>query len=360
MNSRNIAWLVVGAVALPSLALGDPPTPTPMATTPPVPAADAAATSPAAPTVAAPALMVDTPTAAATSAPMVAAPAIPDAAPMASVPVAPVVVVLPDPVAGDSVTTVLTALGKPNGVITLPDKYLMMFDRGNVVMSPQDVVLETRLTPLAVYTARLTEQVAEENDRRNAKAHADALLDLLLNDPSYVAMSTRDRLLALAKFDRDHPGSDAHQDYLDLLAVYAAEQATHAKVADLQTQAADARAQALFAQQQAANIEQQLRLAQMQTAAAQQQAAAAQRQAAIAQQTNVMGVVGVGGPVVRTGTGGIVITGGGVPIQKQPPTINNNSINNVPPKGVEIVLPDGTIKYIPGNSTNNGNPPTYF
>jgi hypothetical protein len=73
-----------------------------------------------------------------------------------------------------------------------------------------------------------------------------------------------------------------------------------------------------------------------------------------------MGVVGVGGPVVRTGTGGIVITGGGVPIQKQPPTINNNSINNVPPKGVEIVLPDGTIKYIPGNSTNNGNPPTYF
>lgn len=271
------------------------------------------------------------------------------------------VVVLPDPAPGDSVATVLAALGKPNGVITLENKYLMMFDRGNVIMSLQDVVLETKLAPLASYTARLTEKVAEENDRRNARARANALLDLLLNDPTYVAMSTRDRLLALVRFDRDHPGSDAHQDYLDLLAVYAAEQATHAKVNELQNQAADARAQTIYAQQQAALVEAQLRVAQQQTAAAQMQAADAQHQAALArQQTNMPGVVATGGPVVRTGTGGIAIVGGGVPAQSPPVIINKNTIRNVPPQGVQIVMPDGTIKYIPGNSTTGANHTAYF
>jgi len=342
MNARFVAWLVVGLTTLPSLAFGDTPTPAPAAA--PSTAVPADVSSP-----------TTTPTSPAptTQAAADSSASAPATTPDASAPV-PTVVLLPDPVPGDSVTSVLAALGKPNGVITLPDKYLMMFDRGNVIMSLQDVVLETKLTPLAVYTAKLSEQVAEENDRRNAKARTNALLDLLLNDPSYVAMSTRDRLLALIRFDREHPGSDAHQDYLDLMAVYAAEQATHAKVAEYQSQAADARAQAIFAQQQAAEVQKQLELAKQQTALAQQQAVTAQRQAAAnAQQTNSAGVVNGGGVAVRTGTGGIVITGGtGVPIQRQQPVIINNSITNVPPQGLRIVLPDGTVKFIPGS--NNG------
>jgi hypothetical protein len=271
-------------------------------------------------------------------------------APAASAPV----VVLPDPIPGDTVTTVLAALGKPNGVITMPDKYLMMFNRGNVVVSLQDVVLETRLEPLAEYTARLAEQVAAQNDARDAQARANALLDLLLNDPNYVAMATRDRLLALARFDREHPGSDAHQDYLDLLAVYAAEQAGNAKVAEYQNQAAAARAQAIVAQQQAANVAQQLQLAQQQTAAAQQQTAAAQQQVATAQTPPVVQQTGV---VILGNTGGGLHNGG--PGQR-PPVINNNTITNVPPQGLEVILPNGTIKYIPGSANGGGNHTTYF
>jgi hypothetical protein len=363
MNARYVAWLVVGAAALPSLALGyDTPTPAPAASSTPAPMVDASTVLPPA---AAPAAPVAPPSLDATAPETltVAAPTTTETTTIPSVPATPAVTVA-DPVPGDSVATVLTALGKPNGVITLPDKYLMMFDRGNVVMSLQDIVLEVRLTPLAAYTAKLAEQVAEENDRRNASARANALLDLLMNDPGYIAMSTRDRLLALTRFDRDHPGSDAHQDYLDLLAIYAAEQATHAKVVDLQNQAAEARAETIAAQEQAAKVAAQLQFAQQQTVAAQQQAAQAsallaQQQAGYGQQTTV--VVG-NGPTLRTGAGGIAITGGGnMPFQQSPPpgAPSNHSINNVPPQGLEIVMPDGTIKYIPGNSTS-GNHSAYY
>jgi hypothetical protein len=349
MNARYVAWLVVGTTALPCLAFGDTPTPAPIAAAGSTPVADVSTpATPVAPEI--PTVIM----------PAAAGPADATTTPPTTV------AALPDPVPGDSVAGVLAALGKPNGVINMPDKYLMMFDRGNVVMSLQDVVMETKLMPLAGYTAKLAEQVAEENDRRTAKARVNALLDLLLNDPSYIAMSTRDRLLALTRFDREHPGSDAHQNYLDLLAVYAAEQSTTAKVADYQNQAADARAQALFAQQQAASIEEQLKQAQQQAALAQQQAATAQRQAANPQQTNnntVVGgvtVVSGGGPIVRAGNGGIVITGGAGlnSRQPQPMIINNNSITNVPPQGVRIVMPDGSIKFIPGSAS--GNHTVYF
>ncbi len=364
-----MAWLVAGAAALSNFARGDTTAAAPAAASAQTPATQTAgaatAPTPVDPQVSATPTATATAVAPTTTSPAVAVPTTTDQATtppavMASAPLSPAVA-LPDPIPGDSVTSVLAAMGKPNGVITLPDKYLMMFDRGNIVMSLQDVVLESKLMPLPVYTAKLAEQVAEENDRNNARARANALLDLLLNDPSYVAMSTRDRLLALARFDREHPGSDAHQDYLDLLAVYAAEQATSAKVVELQGQAADARAQAIYAQQQAASIQQQLLLAQQQTAAAQAQAAAAQRQAVIVQQSNAGGVVGPNGPILRTGNG-IAIGGGGIPTQKPPPPtiINNNSITNVPPQGVEVILPNGTIKFIPGNTTSGGNHTTYF
>ncbi len=185
-----------------------------------------------------------------------------------------------DPVVGDPVNTVFSTLGRPNGVITNPDKSnLLMFERGTVVIADGKVT-EVKLMPMATYNAKLAAEASVEADRQANAARSNALLQGLLADPAYAAMSTRDRMAVLTKFDREHPGSDAKKYLADLTSVYSAEQLVQSHIADLQNQVNQARAQATMYQQQVQDAQQKLRSAQENQAILKAQADAARNQAA--------------------------------------------------------------------------------
>jgi hypothetical protein len=173
---------------------------------------------------------------------------------------APVTPPAPDPQVGQPESAVLAAFGQPQGRIEAPDKTILIYPRGQVMLS-EGVVIETHLMDAATYAADLARQAAANAANAAASAHLNALLDALLTDPAYLALSTRDRLLALVRFERDHPGADIQADYDALLKIYATEQAAQAQanaqvnaaaIAQSQTPLAAAQAQATTAQAQAA------------------------------------------------------------------------------------------------------------
>lgn len=328
-----------------------------------------------------------------TSAPAPAAPA-PSAAAAAPMNMTPIPGA-PDPVVGDAVNVVFNALGRPNGVITNPDKSnLLMYDRGTVIIANGKVV-EVKLMPMATYNAKLAAEAAADADRQANTARANALLQVLLADPSYLASSTRDRMAALAKFDREHPGSDAKKYISDLNSVYSAEQLAQAHIADLQNQVNQARNQASLYQQQVADAQRRLQEALRNKAAADQQATAAAQQAQIAQSqgtanasplvtpnasngSNTQGSkVGQNGAVLTPNSFGVTppitpgatppITPGATPpitpgvtppiapgvnppiTPGVTPPITPGVNSSVPPGGKWVTDPDGTPRYVPGN-----------
>lgn len=90
----------------------------------------------------------------------------------------------PDPVVGDPVNTVFSTLGRPNGVITNPDKSnLLIFERGTILIADGKVA-EVKLMPMATYNAKLAAEAAVEADRQATIARANALLQGLVSDPA--------------------------------------------------------------------------------------------------------------------------------------------------------------------------------
>ncbi|HVU37484.1 MAG TPA: hypothetical protein VHC95_04065 [Opitutales bacterium] len=285
----------------------------------------------------------------------------------------------PDPVVGDAVNVVFNALGRPNGVITNPDKSnLLMYDRGTVIIA-NGKVAEVKLMPLATYNAKLAAEAAADADRQASSARANALLQVLIADPAYQVMSTRDRMAALAKFDREHPGSDAKKYLADLNVVYSSEQMAQAHITDLENQVNQAKNQANLYQQQVADAQRRLQEALRNKAAADQQASLASQQAQLAQSqgaasksplvttnagpgSNTAGSkVGQGGAVLTPnsfGTTPPVAPGATPPIAPGAtppiapgvnPPITPGPNSSVPPGGKWVTDPDGTPRYIPGN-----------
>jgi hypothetical protein len=160
------------------------------------------------------------------------------------------VAISPDPQLGETEVQVYMLLGRPAGYVQTPLRITLMYGRGTVTLR-QGVVTEVALMSEADYEVRLAQQAAGDAQCQAQHLRANALLDELMNDPNYIAMSTRDRLLALERFDREHPGSDADKFYDDLMAVYDAEQAAQDHLNALQAQLAQARAQTAAAQAQA-------------------------------------------------------------------------------------------------------------
>ena len=198
MKTRYTPLIAAALLALP-LALAAESTPdatSPMAGAMPLPPQPGAAAEP---------VLVPTPPAA-TPAPTPAEASAPAPAPATTT----------DPLPGDSVTHALQILGRPNGQFDMSDEVLYMFDRGTVMVSAAGIVEEVNLTPLANYEKIKAEEAQEQTEMQATHVRANALLDMLLSDPSYQSLATRDRILALHKFDRDHPGSDAPQDIKDL------------------------------------------------------------------------------------------------------------------------------------------------
>lgn len=188
-----------------------------------------------------------------------------------------------DPVVGDPVNTVFATLGRPNGVISNPDKSnLLIFERGTVVIADGKVT-EVKLMPLSTFNAKLAAEASVEADRQANTAKVNALLQGLVSDPAYAAMSTRDRMTVLAKFDREHPGSDAKKYLADLTSVYSAEQLVQSHIADLQNQVNQAKSQATLYQQQVMDAKQKLDAALKNQATLAAQADAARAQAALTQ-----------------------------------------------------------------------------
>jgi len=267
----------------------------------------------------------------------------------------------PDPAVGDPVNSVLTALGRPNGVITLPDKSnMLVYDRGTIIIANGKVV-ELNLMPLANYNAKLAADAAVDSERQASLARSNALLQMLVSDPSYQTMSTRDRMTALAKFDREHPGSDARKYLTDLTAVYSAEQLVQAHIQDLQNQLAQAKAQDNAMQQQVSDTQKRLQDAQQrvtQADLARQQAAQVQSQP----NNNTSPLVMMNNtPGSKAGAGGVVLTPnsfGTMPTLVPAPTAQPPapSTTTVPAndQGQWVLDPDGTtLHYVPGaaNST---------
>jgi len=264
---------------------------------------------------------------------------------------------LPDPVIGDSVDRVVAALGRPNGKIELNDGFLLMFDRGNVMLSPQMLVTEVKLQPLAQYQAVQAEESQQQAEAETTRVRSNALLDLLLSDPSYKSLSTRDRIVALEKFNRDHPGSNAPQDIKDLLSVYQAEIVVQSHVNDLANEARQAESQADVQRRQLTDYEkrindlaQQVDRLQQQNAQASSQLQSSQAQpAAIQQPVYVVQQVPVNPRVVTTPSG-VVITPANsfaTPGSPGPPSPANFVAPNLPPGGgIYEQQPNGSYKKV--------------
>jgi hypothetical protein len=240
----------------------------------------------------------------------------------------------------------------------MSNEVLYMFDRGSIMVTADGVVQEVNLTPVAKFQAMKAEEALQQNEYQAAHARANALLDILLTDPTYLGLATRDRILALQKFDRDHPGSDAPQDIKDLTSIYRAEQAVQIHLTDLEKKTKQAQDQTSSLQQRLNADEKALAALRQRTAQAEQQAALA---AALPPQvvTNPM-VVGpsvttITGPTAKVGGGGaIAITPGGAVIEQPArPVIVNGTTVNPPANGTWVLQPDGTIKMLPAQPAAN-------
>ena len=261
-----------------------------------------------------------------------------------------------DPMPGDSVTTALQVLGRPNGQFDMSNEVLYMFDRGTVMVAANGIVEEVNLTPLAKFQAQKAAEAQLQTEQQAAHVRANALLDLMLNDSVYQALPTRDRILALTKFDREHPGSDAPQDIKDLISIYQAEQAVQNHLANVDAKSKQAQNKSADLQQRLDADEKALAALRARTEKAEQQAA----QAAAAQPPQVVTdplvigptVVNQTGPQSKAGAGAVVITAGGVAEVPARPVIVNGTVKNSIANGTWVMQPDGTIKMIPAQTTN--------
>jgi hypothetical protein len=271
-----------------------------------------------------------------------------------------------DPKVGDTASSALLALGRPNGQIDLPDQVIYIFPRGRLVVSADGLVKEVDLKPLAEFQAIQAADAQDQADKQSTEqlnhTRANALLDLLLHDPSYLALSTRDRLLALKKFDRDHPGSDEAQFYKDLLAIYQAEYAVQTHSTELQNQNKQAMSQTAILQKQLADDEKALAALKQRTTQADIQAIQATistpPQAAPAPEQVLQPLPSSpppplennnGGPVGKSGVGAVVITaGGGVNTTPSAPrqVDVNGTLQNPPNGSYWVMQPDGSLKLV--------------
>ncbi len=279
------------------------------------------------------------------------------ATPAASTPAASTTA-LPDPKPGDSLDSALKALGRPNGQLAMADQVIYMFSRGTVTTSANGLVEEVNLTPLANYQAMKADEAQQQTDLAATRVRTNALLEMLLSDPAYQALATRDRILALDKFNRDHPGSDAPQDIKDLTAIYSAEQAVQTQLTALEKKNKQAQDQTTLLQQRLNDDEKQLAALRQRTENAEQQAA----QAAAALPQQIISdplVVGptlpvMSPPVGKAGANGLAITPGGPVVdQAARPVIINGTVKTPSTTGLWVMQPDGTIKILPPAPESN-------
>jgi hypothetical protein len=345
MKTRYTPLIAAALLALPlALAAESMPDATsPMAGAMPLPPQPGAAAEP---------VLVPTPPAA-TPAPTPAEASAPAPAPATTT----------DPLPGDSVAHALQILGRPNGQFDMSDEVLYMFDRGTVMVSAAGVVEEVNLTPLANYEKIKAEEAQEQTEMQATRTRTNALLDMLLSDPSYQSLATRDRILALQKFDRDHPGSDASQDIKDLVSIYQAEMAVQTHLAELENKTKQAQNQTSTLQQRLTQDEKSLATLRDRTEIAEQQAAQAAAQQAAAQPQQILTnpfvvggpVVTQAGPVAKVGGGGVVVITPGGAVVEQParPILVNGSVKSSPATGTWVMQPDGTVKIITPDAGTN-------
>jgi hypothetical protein len=268
-----------------------------------------------------------------------------------------------DPVPGDSAESALKALGRPNGQLEMADQVIYMFERGTVMVSSTGIVEEVNLTPLANFQKMKDQESQEQTEFQATHVRANALLEMLLSDPTYTALATRDRILALQKFDRDHPGSDASQDIKDLVSIYQAEMAVQTHLAELENKTKQAQNQTSTLQQRLTQDEKSLATLRDRTEIAEQQAAQAAAQQAAAQPQQILTnpfvvggpVITQAGPVAKVGGGGVVVITPGGAVVEQParPILVNGSVKSSPATGTWVMQPDGTVKIITPDAGTN-------
>lgn len=211
-----------------------------------------------------------------------------------------------------------------------------MFDRGHVILSTAKVVTEVSLQPLERFQAARNEEIQQQAEAESNRIHANALLDMLLTDPTFRGLTTRDRLLALEKFNREHPGSNAPQDIKDLQSIYQAELVVQNHIADLADQTRQAQSQLETYQKKLAAEDKIIADLRQRTEQAEEKTAEANVQQQINQsQTSSQGI---------PQTGQIIIQGNNLPNQGQY-TLRNGVTVTPPPNPV---VPAGNPMLIEG------------
>lgn len=154
----------------------------------------------------------------------------------------------------------------------MPNSVILMYDRGDVTVR-NGVVAEVNLLAPEVYAKKTAREAAEKIEHEADNAETQAMRKSLLSDPNYLSLSTRDRIIALKEFEREHPDADVEADLEALLAVYDTELSQENNLAQLEQQLAQAQQQAEAAEQAAASAQQAAATAEQAAAAAEQQAA---------------------------------------------------------------------------------------
>ncbi len=170
--------------------------------------------------------------------------------PAAHVPAAPAPGV-PDPKVGDPEAAVFAALGKAPSRVDLPNGAILLYPRGDVTLHNGVVTSLNLSSPEAMAQKQAREATAQAAQVQES-ARVAAMRAALLSDPAYLALSTRDRLLALDRFDREHPDSGIRADYDALMQLYRLEQGGQTKINDLEGQMAKLKDQLTQMQQQLA------------------------------------------------------------------------------------------------------------
>lgn len=159
---------------------------------------------------------------------------------------------------GDSLETVISVLGQPDGCIQTAHRSVVFYERGSVEMEDGRVVSSKLISPKAAEARRL-ERLRQEQLARQAQAKRAAegrvLRDSKLADPSFLALPAVSRAAYWESFMRNYPGVDVGMDYDVARRELQAEAAARALEAERMRQYAELQERAAAAEQRAADAE---------------------------------------------------------------------------------------------------------
>ena len=159
---------------------------------------------------------------------------------------------------GDSQETVISVLGLPTGHIQTDHRNILFFDRGSVELEDGQVMSASLVSPEAANARRLERMRQDELAQQAAakrSAEGQALRDLKLSDPAFLALPASGRVAYWQAFMQEYPGVSAGLDDNAAQREVQTAGAARRAEADRAQQLAEVQERAFEAQQRAADAE---------------------------------------------------------------------------------------------------------